>query len=347
VTAVLDALLERRLIPDALLRVGVRRAIARRLRQQRRGGPVAEARRKQEFIDELRRSPVAIHAADANAQHYDVPAEFFEQVLGRRLKYSCAWWEPGTSSLDDAEEAMLRLYEERAQLEDGQRVLDLGCGWGSLSLWLAERHRHSAMVAVSNSCSQAAFIRARARERGLSNIDVRTSDVCDFDPGGRFDRVVSIEMFEHLRNYGAVLSRIARWLEADGALFVHHFSHRHLAYPYEDKGPGDWMARHFFTGGIMPSHDLLLRFDVAMRVEEQWRIPGRHYARTAEAWLSNMDANEAVVRSVFARTYGDQADRFWAYWRLFFIAVAELWSYQGGAEWIVSHHRLRRAEGCR
>jgi cyclopropane-fatty-acyl-phospholipid synthase len=336
-----DALLARGWIPDPVVRLGVRRAISTRFGQQQAAGDVGQTA----WIETLRTSPIAIQTSAANAQHYEVPAAFYQHVLGRRLKYSCAYWPSGTADLDTAEEAMLALYEERADLHDGQRVLDLGCGWGSLSLWLAESHPRSRVLAVSNSLSQAAYIREQARHRGLGNVEVETADVATFEPAGRFDRVVSIEMFEHLRNWGAMFARVAEWLTPDGALFLHVFSHRRYSYPYEDAGPGDWMARHFFTGGMMPSHDLPRRFDANLVVEHDWRVSGRHYARTADAWLARMDANRARIMDVFRGCYGEEATRFWSYWRTFFIAVAELWATRAGREWIVSHHRLRPRRG--
>jgi cyclopropane-fatty-acyl-phospholipid synthase len=280
----------------------------------------------------------------ANQQHYEVPAAFFEAVLGRHLKYSCALWEPGTESLDAAEAAMLDLTCRRAGLADGQRVLELGCGWGSLSLWVAERFPRSRITAVSNSASQGAFIRARAAARGLSNLEVVTADMNGFAPAGRFDRVVSVEMFEHMRNWPTLLGRIGGWIEPDGRLFLHVFAHQRYAYRFEDEGDGDWMARHFFSGGIMPVQDLAARVGGPLEVEASWVVPGTHYARTSEAWLARLDA--AWPRAVAALSGGRtraEAERQAQRWRLFFLACAELFGFAGGTEWVVSHARLRRA----
>ncbi len=338
----IDTLLARGILPDSLIRLGIRRLLGARLREQ------AEASRSPSYLrnyaDDLRGRPIAEHTREANTQHYEVPAEFFERCLGRRLKYSSCYFEQGTETLDQGEEAMLDLYVERAQLRDGQTILDLGCGWGSLSLYLAERFPAARITSVSNSAGQRRFIEARARELGLDNLQVLTCDMNRFEAEtAGFDRVVSVEMFEHMKNYQELLARVARWLKPGGKLFIHIFTHDRYAYHFEAKSESDWMARHFFTGGQMPAHDLLPRFQDDVRLLRDWKVNGRHYQRTAELWLENMDRHREPILALFRQVYGEkEATRWFAYWRVFYLACAELWGYRGGDEWIVSHYLFER-----
>jgi cyclopropane-fatty-acyl-phospholipid synthase len=326
--ALVDRLIASGRVPDPLLRAGIRAACATRLRRERRRGPEAT----QAFVERLRAAPIAEQVEKANEQHYEVPAAFFRLVLGPRLKYSACLWPDGAATLAQAEEAMLALTCERAGVEDGMTLLDLGCGWGSLTGWLSERYPRAQIVAVSNSRPQ----REHIESLRLPNVQVLTADVRRLRLERRFDRILSVEMLEHMRNYEALLARIASWLELDGRFFCHVFSHRRYAYAYED----GWMARRFFTAGTMPSDDLLPRFDRDLELEAHWRVSGLHYARTAEAWLERLDGNRAEVERLVGRAGASE-------WRVFFLACAGLWGYRGGREWLVSHYRFARRAGDR
>jgi len=337
-------LAERGLLPDPLIRLGIRRLCGERLRMEARGGPDEQALRFGRLIDALRNSPVAIHTAAANAQHYELPVAFFELCLGKRLKYSSCYYPEGTESLEQAEKAMLGLYGARAALADGQDILELGCGWGSLTLWMAECYPHSRITAVSNSLSQGAYIKARCQERGLHNVRVITGDVNSLALGAEeFDRCVSIEMFEHMRNYEVLLARIAGWLRPAGKLFVHIFAHRTHMYPFETAGEDNWLGRHFFTGGLMPAVETLLWFQRDLTLEERWSVSGEHYERTANDWLANQDRSRDRVMPVLSQAYGPERAVLWFHrWRMFWMACAELFGYDQGRQWLVAHYRFVR-----
>jgi cyclopropane-fatty-acyl-phospholipid synthase len=341
-------LLEADLVPDFLIRRQIRKLLAQRLRDEDKGNVDAQQQHLKRLIAQLKTSPMAINTDEANSQHYEVPTRFYQLCLGKHLKYSSAYWPEGCESLDDAEQAMLNLTCERARLQNGDAILELGCGWGSLSLFMAARFPNSRIVGVSNSRTQKQYIDDQARQRGLANLEIVTADMNSFDTDLRFDRVVSVEMFEHIRNYQRLLAKIAGWMKPAATLFVHIFAHVHLAYPFEVRDASDWMSQYFFTGGIMPSDDLLLHFQDDLHIVQHWRVSGHHYARTAEAWLKNMDTHRAEILPLFEQSYGGAASgdkarqrealKWWVYWRVFYMACSELWGYDGGEQWIVSHY---------
>ncbi len=337
----LDRAVDAGSVPDAFLRVGIRRLLRQRLKDEYAGGLHATWERQRALWARMDAGPVAEQVQAANDQHYEVPPEFFVQSLGPRLKYSCAWWDATTPDLAAAEAAMLALTSARAEIADGQRILELGCGWGSLTLWIAQRYPNARITGVSNSRDQRAFILDRAAERGLSNVEILTADMNDFAPPERgFDRVVSVEMFEHMRNHKELTRRISTWLKPGGKLFVHIFTHRELTYLFEAKDGNDWMSREFFSGGVMPSDALLLRHQRDLRLEDHWRVDGTHYAKTAEAWLQRQDQNREAILALFRQVYGDQAAIRFHRWRVFYMACAELWGFNCGTEWLVSHYRF-------
>jgi cyclopropane-fatty-acyl-phospholipid synthase len=300
-------------------------------------------RRRRNLLDKFDRSPIAIQTQLPNVQHYEVPPAFFKLVLGKRLKYSCCYWSAETTTLDEAEEKMLDITCQRAGLENGMTVLDLGCGWGSLTLWIAEHYPNCKILAVSKSQDQIKYIKSRAREMSYQNVEAMVLDVNNLDLEGRFDRVFSIEMFEHMKNYRRLLGKIGEILNSEGKLFVHIFSHRLFAYEFEADDTSNWMAQTFFTGGTMPSDDLLLHYQGDLRLVGHWRISGQHYAKTLRAWLEKMDRQKSRVQEVLAESYeANQMNRWWVNWRLFFLACEATWAYRGGREYIVSHYLFEK-----
>ena len=331
---------EQGLVPDKVVRLGIRRLLKERLDEIADRDVEAAADMTTAFVRSLGQAPVALLTEKANEQHYEVPAAFFQAVLGPHLKYSCAHWPEGVNTLGEAEAAALTTTCERAGLANGQNVLELGCGWGSLSLWMAQYYPESLFTGVSNSHSQREYIEAQARERGLRNLRIITADVNHFETADRYDRVVSVEMFEHLRNWPEAFSRVAGWLKPDGRFFMHVFAHRSTPYEFVVRDDTDWMSQHFFSGGMMPSDDLVLHCQDDLKLQQRWRWNGRHYARTSEAWLANMDAARPQLWPLFERTYGAEASVWWTRWRLFFLSVAELFAYDEGKQWWVSHYLL-------
>jgi len=337
------ALADRGWLPVPLVRHGIRRLLGERLAEER-ARHAERAERLAEWAEEMRRAPIALVPEKANEQHYELPPAFFELVLGPRLKYSSAHYSDPRRTLAEAEEEMLALTALRADLADGQEILELGCGWGSLTLWMAERFQRSRILAVSNSAPQREFVLARARARGLANVAVVTCDMNCFESDRLFDRIVSVEMFEHMRNWEALLARAARWLRADGRLFLHVFAHRSFAYPFEVRDASDWMSAHFFSGGMMPSADLVDHLRSPFELEQRWLVPGTHYARTSEDWLANLERRRPEALRILTEVHGADAARWYQRWRIFFLACAELFAYAEGSEWLVVHQRLRLRE---
>lgn len=327
---------ERLNLPDALTRAGIAALVGRTARQLDRADPDTE----RAFAAGMPAHPIAALPAAANAQHYELPPEFFALVLGAQRKYSCCLYAEG-DTLEAAEERALAETAAHAGLADGQHILELGCGWGSLSLWMAARYPAATILAVSNSRPQRAYIEAEAARRGLDGLRVVTADMNDFDPRARFDRVVSVEMWEHMSNWSALLARVHDWLHQDGRLFLHVFAHKTMPYRFDHADRSDWIARHFFTGGIMPSHGLIRHLDGAFTLEADWRWNGAHYARTANDWLANYDRNAAAIGAVLRDVYGPDAALWARRWRLFFLATAGLFGACDGQAWGVSHYRLR------
>jgi len=331
---------ERGCMPDKLVRMGIRWLLKKRLAAVDQGSPVANRKRLDSLIEEFSNGPLALVPEKANEQHYEVPAELFVKTLGSRLKYSGCYWPEGVQDLNQAEEVSLAKSCQHAELTDGMDILELGCGWGSLSLWMAEHYSNANITSVSNSASQREFILQRAKERGIdANLNVVTCDINDLKCDQKFDRVVSIEMFEHVRNHKELFRRIAGWLKDDGKLFAHIFCHREWTYKFQDENSSDWMSRYFFSGGIMPGNELFSQYQDDLQLREQWKWDGTHYQRTCEAWLRNMDRNRDLIMPLLKATYGeDQAIRWFNRWRMFYLACSELFGFRGGEEWWVSHY---------
>jgi cyclopropane-fatty-acyl-phospholipid synthase len=334
---------EQGLVPDAVIRSAIRRLLKQRLAEIHADDLERHAADTADFIAMMDRAPLAPLPEKANEQHYEVPSSFFGLALGAHRKYSACFLNTNTRSLDEAEAAALAITCERAELANGQLILELGCGWGSLSLWMAEHYPNANITAVSNSNSQREYIVSEAMRRNLTNLRVITCDMNDFDIEQRFDRIVSVEMFEHMRNYRQLFERVHSWLAPGGKFFMHIFVHRDVPYEFLDANSSDWMSRHFFSGGIMPSNDLPLFFQDHLKIKQRWQWSGTHYEKTANAWLANMDARRAEVFPLLAQTYGaNAAEQWFNRWRIFFMACAELWGYRNGQEWFVSHYLFER-----
>ena len=336
-------LAESGMLPDFLIRAGIVSNCKSRIKNETSVNLEDLQEKKQEWISVMKESPIALVPDKANQQHYEVPPTFFMHVLGSNLKYSSGYWPNQKVTLDSSEEYMLSISVNRADIKNGQRILELGCGWGSLTCFMAKKFPNSQITAVSNSKDQRRFINNRCKENQISNVNVITADMNDFNFEKMYDRVISIEMFEHMRNYKQLLSKIAECLKSDGKLFIHIFSHNSLVYPFENKGEADWMAREFFSGGMMPSHDLLLYFQDELKIEKTWRISGVHYEKTSLAWLKKMDKNKKKIMKIFSETYGKNNANLWFQrWRIFFMSCEKLFGYNNGSEWGVSHYRFSK-----
>lgn len=339
--------MENGMIPDKGIRLGIQQLLKKRLRELESDSLSERRDRMHRYVQDLRSGDLAVFTREANEQHYELPPEFFIKCLGKNLKYSCAYWPKGVKTLDAAEDAALNVTMERAQIQDGMRILELGCGWGSLTLAMAKKFPNSKIIAISNSQPQREFIQERARERGLNNVTVLTRDISkmeNFDlEGGKFDRVMSIEMFEHFKNYERLLAMVAGALKPEGKLFVHIFTHKEFAYPFETEGDDNWMGKYFFTGGQMPSHHLFYYFQNDLKVQRSWTWDGIHYEKTCNAWLAKMDAERDTIMELFTKTYGPDAKIWFNRWRVFYMACAELFGHKGGQEWAVSHYLFSRS----
>ncbi len=326
-------------LPDVVVRMGIRQLVRTRVQQLQRKNCEELQDSFEQFMEHSRNSPIALAPVESNRQHYEVPTEFFRYVLGRNMKYSSCYWASPAASLDAAEENALRTTCERAELADGMNILELGCGWGSLSLWMAKQYPKARITTVSNAASQKKHINATAQSEGLNNLEVICSDINQLTIDTKFDRIVSVEMFEHIRNHAELFRRISNWLNDDGKLFVHIFCHQSEASPYESKGPQDWMTDYFFTGGMMPSDRLFAYYQQHLRLIKQWRWSGKHYERTSNAWLNLQDANRMAILPILESTYGKEHATCWNQrWRMFFMACAEMFGYRQGNEWWISHY---------
>ncbi|MCH7312118.1 cyclopropane-fatty-acyl-phospholipid synthase family protein [Acinetobacter sp. ANC 4805] len=336
-------LVESGLVPDQAIRAAIRALSKKRLIQEGRYDPEQGAQRYMDVLHMLKHSEIAIETDKANEQHYELPTAFFQAVLGKRLKYSACFFPHDRTSLDEAEEFALQIYSDRAQLNDGQHILELGCGWGSFTLWMAERYPNAKITGVSNSATQRQYILAEAEQHGLNNVEIITCDVNVLElKQGSFDRVVSVEMFEHVRNYQKLFEKIQSWLKVDGLLWCHIFCHRFLHYPFEIQSEYDWMSRYFFTGGLMPASSTFLHFQEHLELSKHWQWSGTHYEKTANAWLENMDRNAEQLKPLFEQVYMQDADAWWQRWRIFFMACAELFGFEQGQEWVVGHFLFKK-----
>lgn len=339
----IDTLITKGILPDPIIRFGIKKLLKNRIDEISSKDVEKKDQDRLRLIHELQTGPIAIQTDLANDQHYQLPPDFFKLALGPNLKYSCAYFDQKTQHLGEAEMAMLEITCQRAELIDGQDILELGCGWGSLTLYMAKKFPNSKIKAISNAANQRQYIEAEVKKHNLNNVEVITQNVINFETADRFDRVVSVEMFEHMRNHQILINRIATWLKENGKLFIHIFVHRDVTYKFEVKDETDWMSKYFFSGGIMPSEHYLYYLKLDLSLTKHWRVSGTHYAKTSRAWLKNMDAQIDEVKKIFSKHYGkENAERWINYWRVFFMSCEELWNYNDGTEWFVSHYLLEK-----
>lgn len=337
------SLLEKNLIPDTAIRKGIRGLLKQRLLDEKIDNLERQQKYFMDLLASFKQSDIAVETKAANEQHYEVPTEFYLHVLGKNLKYSSGYWKDGNNDFDRSEDDMLELTCQRAELKDGMDILELGCGWGSLTLFMAQKYPKANILAVSNSATQRAHIESQAANRGLNNVKIITADINNFNTDRRFDRIVSVEMFEHMRNHAQLFEKIASFLKDEAKMFIHIFTHKELTYLFEVKDDSDWMSKYFFTGGMMPSDHYLLYFQEHFTIQNHWRVNGIHYSKTSEAWLQKMDSNKSIIMPLFEKTYGkEEALKWWVYWRIFFMSCAELWGYKNGEEWFVSHYLFQK-----
>ena len=337
------SLAEKKVLPDYLIRFGIRNLLVKRLNSLLSKCPEERQKIKQEFIRAMNSAPIALVPQLANEQHYEIPSNFYNLCLGKNKKYSSCFWDDNTQSLNKAEQLALELTCKNARLSDGLNILELGCGWGSLTLWIAKKFPKSKITAVSNSSSQRSYIINQAKLKKLKNIKIITSDMNDFETMQKFDRVVSVEMIEHMRNHKRLFFNISKWLKPKGLFFMHIFVHHSTPYLFEVKDKDDWMSKYFFSGGMMPSEDLPLHFQDKLKIEKQWIWSGKHYEKTANAWLQNIDKNETKATEILEDIYGKKDAKKWLQrWRIFFMACAELWGFNKGNEWKVSHYLFKK-----
>ncbi len=339
----LTKLFEQNLLPDFVIRSYIRKLCYDRLRQENKGTSEKQAAHFKDLLQKISTGPIAVDTIKANEQHYELPTTFFQLALGKNLKYSSCFWDSSTKNLDEAEDKMLSLYCERAEIKDGHKILELGCGWGSLSLYIAKKFPNSSITAVSNSKTQKIFIDQQAIERGIKNLTVITANINEFTINETFDRIVSIEMFEHMRNYKALFQKVAGLMKPDAKLFVHIFCHKEYSYLFEVIDETDWMAKYFFSGGIMPGKNLFHEFSDHIQITKQWDVDGTHYEKTSLAWLQNMDKHKKEIMPIMESTYGkENAVKWWAYWRVFFMSCEELFGLKNGQEWLVGHYLFEK-----